>query len=112
MLREFFYGIILVGGTSILTALELLHSHEAFLVAGVLALIALLLVEPSGKEKYTKAFINLSVLLSIYGLGLKLPMVLLGRLNYYAVYLLVFVLIGIVIVGIFILVRKHEPGLH
>jgi hypothetical protein len=107
MLRYFLYLIILTGGTRIFRNLDVLHYHEAFLASGAVAILALLLLEPRGK--YRKALILLSLVISLYGLGLKLPMILQGRMNYYLAYFLALVLLAVVTVVIFVLDRKYTP---
>ena len=110
MLREFLYLLIFVGGTYIFVNLNLLHYHEAFLASGAVALLALLLIEPAGKRKTTRALILSSLVVTLYLLGLKLPVILQGRLNYYLAYVLVGVLIGTVNLIILLLLRKHAAS--
>ena len=109
MLREFLYLLVFVGGTYIFVNLNLLHYHEAFLASGVIALLALLLIEPAGR-KTTRALVLSSLVVTLYLLGLKLPLILQGRLNYYLAYFLVGVLIGTVNLIILLLLRKHAAS--
>lgn len=98
--------MILLGIARILTIEEVLHEHEAFLASGGLALIALLFLEP-WHEKLTKALGLVSIVLSIYGLLFKLPLLLAGSLNYYVTYLLAIVLVAVVNLALFALGRKY-----
>lgn len=98
MLRKFLYALILVAGTNGVTTIGLLHYHEAILVSGVLAIVVMLLVEPPG-AKFARAQIWLLPLITIYALGLKLPLLLEGRMNYYLMYFIVFVLIIVINFG-------------
>ena len=108
-LRELLYLMILIGIGQILTSEEVLHEHEAFLASGGLALIALLLLEPR-HEKVKKALGLVSIVLSIYGLLLKLPLLLAGTFNYYVTYLLAIVLVAVVNLALFAIGRKYLPS--
>lgn len=110
MLREFLYLFIFVGVTHIFVNLNLLHYHEAFLASGVVALLALILIEPAGKRKTSRALILSSLVITLYLLGLKLPLILQEKLNNYLAYFLVGVLIGSVNLVILLLVRRHAAS--
>ena len=104
MLRDFLYISILTGGTSIFTATELLDFHEAFLVSGVLSLIAMLLFE--GKGKGATALSYFLLLLCFYGFWFKVPLMLDGRLNYYVTKAIALVIVVTFAGVIFVLNRK------
>ena len=108
-LREVLYLMILIGIGRILTSEEVLHEDEAFLASGGIALIALLLLEP-WREKLYKALGLVSIVLSVYGLMFKLPLLLAGKLNYYVTYLLAIALVVIVNLAIFAIGRKYLPS--
>lgn len=108
-MKEFLFVTIVVGGTTIIENTEMLHAHEAFLVAGMVGIFVLLLVEPSRKQRYIKGLTLFPVFISTYGLLLKLPMLLMSRLNYYVAYILAIALLGIACVVILLFVRKFVP---
>lgn len=110
MLRAFLYVFILVGGTYISENLDLLHYHEAFLASGGMALLALLLVEPAGKRKTIRALSLSALVMTLYILGLKLPLILQRRLNYYLSYIIVILVILAVNAVIFMLLQKHAAS--
>ena len=105
MLRPFLYILILVAGTNILITLELLHYHEALLVAGLLDILVMLVVEPPG-GKLARTQLWLVALFTIYGLGLKLPLLLKERMNHYLMYFIIVVLIIAINFGSVLLLRK------
>lgn len=105
MLRPFLYILILVAGTNILITLELLHYHEALLVSGLLDIVVMLLVEPPG-GKLARTQLWLVALFTIYGLGLKLPLLLKERMNHYLMYFIIVVLIIAINFGSVLLLRK------
>ena len=105
-LRQFLYYFILVAGGSIFQSTEVLHWHEALLASGLLVIVAVLLVEPTRQEKFSRAFDLFFVVLSFYLLVLKLPALLVPRVNYYVAYALGFVLVVIVLFGGRILWRR------
>ena len=101
--------MILIGIPKILTSEGVLHENEAFLASGGIALIALLLLEPR-REKLYKGLGLVSIVLSIYGLAFKLPLLLAGTLNHYVTYLLGIVLAAVVILALFAIGRKYLPS--
>jgi hypothetical protein len=106
MLRDVLYMMILTGGGKILESFELLPTHEAFLVAGIIAVVAALLLEPSRHEKMEKGFIYFAMVISLYGFLFKLPALLEGRLNYYLIKLIALALMGTVLVAVYFLTRR------
>jgi hypothetical protein len=105
-LRDVLYISIFGGVAIILRSSETLHKHEAFLVSGGLAFIAVLLLEPRD-DKFGKGLIWLSVVVSFYGLVMKLPIMLMGRLNHYVVYVIAYVLLAIVALGVLVVSLKY-----
>ena len=111
MLRQSLCVFILVAGTNVLTTIELLHYHEAMLVSGVLAIVVMLLVEPPG-AKSAKVRSWLLALISVYALGLKLPLLLQERMNYYLMYFIIFVLIIVINFASWLPLRKTNISLE
>ena len=114
MLRDVLYMMILIGGGKILDSFEILHAHEAFLVAGLIAVVSVFLLEPSRLEKLDKGFVYLTMIVSFYGLWFKLPLLLEGSLNYYLIKLIAVLLMGAVVVGTFVIQRRllRSSGAH
>ena len=108
-LRSILYIVMISGIANILTSFEIFHKHEAFLVSGGLALLAVLLLEPR-KERFRKGLIMSTVVVSVYGLMLKLPMMLMGKLNYYLVYFIAYMLLAIVNLGAFAIPLKYRTS--
>ena len=97
--------MILIGGGKILEAFEMVHAAEAFLIAGVIACLAVLLLEPR-KSKFEKALFTFVMILSFYGFWFKLPGMLEGSVNSYLIKVIALALVITVAVALLIIDRK------
>ena len=111
MLKMGLYVSILTGGATIFESLDMLPRGEAFLVCGLLAVIAVLILEPR-KEKLASGLLWLNGVLGLYLFMYKLPELLLPRLNYYVTYFIAFVLMAVVTIGIPLLWRLRRARLN
>lgn len=105
MMRNALYMVILIGGGKIIEAFAVFHAAEAFLVAGVIASLAVLLLEPR-KTKFDKALFTFVMILSFYGFWFKLPGMLEGSLDSYLIKIIALGLVITVGVALIIIDRK------
>lgn len=105
MMRNALYMLILIGGGKVIEAFEVFRAAEAFLVAGVIASLAVILLEPR-KSKFDKALFYFVMILAFYGFWFKLPGMLEGSLNFYVIKVIALALVVTVAVALFIIDRK------